>query len=78
MKKANNASRAEVGMVTLHPNILKRDSKRAFAVLPFEEFLRVQEEPERYDDLKALRAAKAREADAPTKPLSAARRKLGI
>ena len=36
-------------MVTLHPNIFKRDGKRAFAVLPYEEFLRVREELEHYD-----------------------------
>ena len=65
-------------MVTLHPNILKRDGKRAFAVLPYEEFLRLREELEHYDDLKALRVAKVREANAPTKPLSEVRRKLGI
>jgi hypothetical protein len=65
-------------MVTLHPKILKRAGKRAFAVLPYEEFLRVRQELEHYDDLKALRAAKVREANAPTKPLSEVRRKLGI
>jgi len=65
-------------MVTLHPNILKRDGKRAFAVLPYEEFLRVREELEDYDDLKALRAAKMREGSAPAKALSQVRRKMGI
>jgi len=65
-------------MVTLHPSILKRDGKRAFAVLPYEEFLRVREELEDYDDLKALRAAKMREGSRPAKPLSLVRRKMGI
>ena len=65
-------------MVTLHPSILKRNGTKAFAVLPYEEFLRVREELEEYDDLKALRAAKAKERNAPTTPLHEVRRKLGI
>jgi len=65
-------------MVTLHPNILRRDGKKAFAVLPYEEFLRVREELEDFDDLKALRAAKSKERDAPTTSLQEARKKLRI
>lgn len=26
-------------MVTIHPNILERDGKKAFVVLPYEEFI---------------------------------------
>ncbi|MBM4144432.1 MAG: type II toxin-antitoxin system Phd/YefM family antitoxin [Lentisphaerae bacterium] len=65
-------------MVTMHASILKRDGKEAFAVLPFEEFVRVREELEDYDDLKALRAAKNVERTAPTTPLREVRRKLRI
>ena len=65
-------------MVTIHPSILKRNGKEAFAVLPYEEFLRVQEELEDYDDLKALRAAKAVERDARSTPLRNVRKKMGI
>lgn len=65
-------------MVTMHPSILKKNGKEAFAVLPYEEFLRVQEELEDYDDLKALRAAKSIERRAPTTPLRMVRKKLGI
>ena len=65
-------------MVALHPNILKRDGKKTFAVLPYEEFLQVREELQDYEDLKALRAAKAREHHATNIPLSKARVRLGI
>lgn len=65
-------------MITLHPNILKRNGKEAFAVLPYEEFVRVREELEAYDDLKELRAAKSKERDAPVTPLHEVREKLGI
>ena len=65
-------------MVTMHASILKRDGREAFAVLPYEEFIRVREELEEYDDLKALRAAKDAEHGAPTTPLREVRRKLRI
>ena len=65
-------------MVTMHASILKRDGREAFAVLPYEEFIRAREELEEYDDLKALRAAKDAEHDAPTTPLREVRRKLRI
>jgi len=65
-------------MVTLHPNVLERDGKKAFVVLPYEEFLLIEEELQDYEDLKALRAAKAEEADAPAVPLSEAKNELGL
>lgn len=65
-------------MVTMHASILKRDGREAFAVLPYEEFIRVREELADYDDLKALRAAKDAENDAPTTPFREVRRKLRI
>jgi hypothetical protein len=65
-------------MVTMHASILKREGREAFAVLPYEEFLRVREELEDYDDLKALRAAKDTERKATTAPLREVRRKLRI
>jgi len=65
-------------MVTMHASILKHDGREAFAVLPYREFLRVREELEDYDDLKALRSAKDAEPHAPTTPLREVRRKLRI
>ena len=65
-------------MVRLHPNILKKNGEKAFVVLPYEEFLQVQAELENYEDLKELRAAKAKESNASTTPLSKVRKQLGI
>lgn len=62
----------------LHPNILERDGKKAFVVLPYEEFVLIEEQLEELDDLKELRAAKAEEADAPTVTLDEVRRELGL
>ena len=65
-------------MLTLHPNILERDGKKAFAVLPYEEFQYLQEELDEYEDLKELRAAKAEEANAPVDSIRSVRNTLKI
>ena len=65
-------------MLTLHPNILKRDGKKAFAVLPYEEFQNLQEELDEYEDLKDLRAAKEKEGNAPVESLRSVRSALKI
>jgi PHD/YefM family antitoxin component YafN of YafNO toxin-antitoxin module len=53
-------------MVTLHAQIIKKNGKKDYVVLPYEEFLKVQEELEDYDDLRSLREAKEAEKDSPT------------
>ena len=65
-------------MLTLHPKILEKDGKKAFAVLPYDEFERIAEELADYEDLKDLRSAKTAEGDAPGKPLSEVRGELRI
>jgi hypothetical protein len=65
-------------MVAIHPNILEHDSQKAFVVLPYEEFLQIEEELEQYEDLKQLRAAKVAEAAAPTLSLDAVKKELGL
>ncbi|MFH1023325.1 MAG: type II toxin-antitoxin system Phd/YefM family antitoxin [Planctomycetota bacterium] len=65
-------------MIALHPSILERNGKKAFAVLPYEEFLRVREALDDYADLKVLRAAKASEAKSPSLLIASVRKKLKI
>lgn len=65
-------------MGPIHPNILEHDGKRAFVVLPYEEFLMIEEELESYEDLKALRAAKAEDSDEPSVPLCDVKKELGL
>jgi hypothetical protein len=65
-------------MVAIHPNILEHDGKKAFVVLPYEEFVMLEEELQAFEDLKELRAAKAAEANEPAIPLSDARKELGL
>ena len=65
-------------MVKLHPNILEHDGKKAFAVLPYEEFVIIEEELDDLEDIKDLRAAKAEDATAHTASLASVRKELKI
>ncbi len=47
-------------------------------VLPYEEFLKIQEELENYEDLRILREAKETEGDAPTINLKEAKKVLKL
>ena len=46
--------------------IIKKNGKNEFAVLPYDEFQKIQEELASYEDLRCLREAKLEEIDAPT------------
>ena len=65
-------------MLTIHPNILECDGKKAFVVLPYEEFVAIEEELQDFDDLKELRATKAEEASHPGVSLCDAKKELGL
>ena len=55
--------------MTLHPQIIEKDGRKEFVILPYEEFLRIQEELEDYHDLLKLRQEKASASTEPTKSL---------
>jgi PHD/YefM family antitoxin component YafN of YafNO toxin-antitoxin module len=55
--------------MSIHPQIIEKNGKKEFVVLPYEEFLRLQEELEDYQDLKTLRAEKARAEHEPSRSL---------
>lgn len=65
-------------MIEVHPNILERDGKKEFAVIPYEEFENIMEALADYEDLRDLREAKESEGERPSTPLSEVREKLGI
>ena len=56
--------------------IIRKNGKKEFAVLPYADFLRIQEDLEDYEDLRALREAKESEKGAPTTGLSDLKRDL--
>ncbi len=65
-------------MISLHPEFLTKDGKKAFAVIPYEEFVALQEVLADAADLIDLREAKANEATAASVPLSEVKRGLGL
>lgn len=52
-------------------------SNKEYAILPYKEFLKVQEELEDYEDLRCLREAKEVEKDAPTIGMAEMKKKIG-
>ena len=64
-------------MVILHAQIIRKDGKKEYAVLPYEEFLKIQEQLQDYEDLRSLREAKEAEKDAPTIGIDELKKKIG-
>jgi hypothetical protein len=62
--------------ITLHAQIIKKNGKKEYAVLPYKEFLKLQEEIEDYTDLRCLRRAKEAEKDAPTIGMAELKKRL--
>ncbi|MBE9057125.1 type II toxin-antitoxin system Phd/YefM family antitoxin [Sphaerospermopsis sp. LEGE 08334] len=50
-------------MIELHPEFLIKNGEKQFAVLPYEEFLKIKELLEDLEDLRDLRDAKEEEKD---------------
>lgn len=63
-------------MMALHAEILVKDGKKQFAVLPYEEFLSLKERLEDMEDLLELRKAKKAEGRKRTMPLARVKRQL--
>ena len=55
--------------MSIHPQIIEKEGKKEFVVLPYEEFLALQEALEDYEDLKILRSEKAMAGSEPAKGL---------
>lgn len=45
--------------MSIHPQIIEKNGKKEFVILPYDEFLAIQDALEDLDDLKELRVAKA-------------------
>jgi hypothetical protein len=65
-------------MVTLHAQIIGKNGKKEYAILPYKEFLKVQEQLQDYEDLCSLREAKEAEGDAPTIGIDELKKKIGV
>jgi PHD/YefM family antitoxin component YafN of YafNO toxin-antitoxin module len=65
-------------MISINSQIIEKNGKKEFAVLPYEDFLKLQEELACYDDLRILRGAKKEEQDVSSVSLSEAKKLLKI
>jgi len=65
-------------MLILHPEILVKDGKKQFAVLPYKEFIALQKRLADAEDLLELRKAKRAEKRKKAVPVSRVKRKLGL
>jgi len=62
----------------INAQVIGKNGKKEFVVLPYEEFLRIQEKLDNYEDLRNLREAKEMEGGAPTISLKEAKKELNI
>ncbi len=65
-------------MISINPQILEKNGKKEFAILPYEDFLKMQEELECYNDLRILRKAKQEEQNASSVSFEEAKKILNI
>ena len=65
-------------MLRLHPEILVKNGKKEFVVLPYEEFMAIQERLDDAEDLLELRRAKRSERKKKSIPLADVKRQLGL
>jgi len=63
--------------MSIHPQIIEKEGKKEFVVLPYEEFVLIQEALQDYEDLRALRDEKSASHGQPTRPLDAILNELG-
>jgi PHD/YefM family antitoxin component YafN of YafNO toxin-antitoxin module len=64
-------------MAIVNAQIIKKNGKKEYVVLPYEEYLRIQEELEDYQDLRSLREAKETEKDATTIGMAELKKRIG-
>ena len=62
----------------MEPIILEKNGKKEFVILSYEEFLKLKEIAENYEDLKVLREAKKEEKDKPDYSLEEVKKILNI
>ena len=62
----------------INAQVIEKNGKKEFVILPYEEFLRIQEKLDNYEDLCNLREAKEMEGGAPTISFKEAKKELNL
>ncbi len=65
-------------MIQLHPEFLTKNGNKEFAVLPYEEFIKIQELLEDLEDLRDLRIAKEEDQNNPSISLDEVKQMLSL
>ncbi len=65
-------------MIELRPQVIEKHGKKEYVILPYEDYLKIQEELESYNDLRILREAKEKETDSSGISLKEAKKELKI
>jgi len=60
----------------LKPQIIKKDGQNEYVVLPYNDYLKIQQALEDYEDLMDLRKAKSKTINEPSIPFKDAEEKL--
>jgi hypothetical protein len=55
--------------MSIHPQIIEKDGRKEFVVLPYEEFLQIQEALEDLEDIRVLREERVSAASEATRSL---------
>ncbi|MEO0014006.1 MAG: hypothetical protein RLZZ535_2395 [Cyanobacteriota bacterium] len=63
-------------MIKLHPEFITKNGQKEFAVLPYQEFLKLQEILEDLEDLRDLRLAEEQDKDSPDYSLQEVKKML--
>ncbi|MDR4497962.1 MAG: type II toxin-antitoxin system Phd/YefM family antitoxin [Candidatus Scalindua sp.] len=64
--------------MAIYPQIIEKDGKKEFVVLPYDEFLQIQEALDDFEDLKELRKEKEESKDQPATPLEKVTKELNL
>jgi hypothetical protein len=62
----------------LHPQVIEKEGRKEFVILPYEEFLQIQEALEDFEDLRELRKEREEARDMPSRSLREIGKELGF
>jgi len=62
----------------LHPQVIEKEGRKEFVVLPYEEFLQIQDALEDFEDLRELRKERNESMDTPSRSLREIGKELGF
>ena len=65
-------------ILEIHPNYIEKKGKKEFVVISYEEFKRIEETLNDYEDLMELRKVKSKEKDKATKNIDQVKKELNI